>query len=147
MLNHTLDIHLKSTADDWNLLIGLEPTPINFVITPIERLLDTIVPDGFVEVVMKVQYTLRRVLFAGIFFSRSLQCSVMIHSWYQLLLVFQPCSGKCMCFIQEIEEYSTTEENTVEYSEEESEEESEGIKYQPTVLKSLPVDPVRKFLI
>ena len=52
-----------------------------------------------------------------------------------------------MCFIQEIEEYSTTEENTVEYSEEESEEESEGIKYQPTVLKSLPVDPVTKSLI
>ena len=58
MLNHTLDIHLKSTADDWNLLIGLEPTPVNFVITPIERLLDTIAPDSFVEVVMKVQYTL-----------------------------------------------------------------------------------------
>ena len=58
VLNHTLDIHLKSTADDWNLLIGLEPTPVNFVITPIERLLDTIVPDGFVEVVITVQYTI-----------------------------------------------------------------------------------------
>ena len=46
-----------------------------------------------------------------------------------------------------MEESSTTEEYTVEYSEEESEEESEGIKYQPTVLKSLPVDPVRKSLI
>ena len=47
ILYHTLDIHLKSTAEDWNLLIGLEPTPINFVITPIEKLLD----DGFADMV------------------------------------------------------------------------------------------------
>ena len=51
VLHHTLDIHLKSRAEDWNLLIGLEPTPINFLITPIERLLDITTPEGFVEMV------------------------------------------------------------------------------------------------
>ncbi|KAL5251090.1 hypothetical protein ACHWQZ_G016717 [Mnemiopsis leidyi] len=91
VLNHTLDIHLKSTADDWNLLIGLEPTPVNFVITPIERLLDITTPDGYVEV----------------------------------------DTEECV-----------TAENTVEDSEE-SDEEDDGIKYQPTVLKSLPVEPVK----
>ena len=46
-----LDIHLKSSAEDWNLLIGLEPTPINFTITPIERLLDITTPEGFIDLV------------------------------------------------------------------------------------------------
>ncbi|XP_063687177.1 synaptojanin-1-like isoform X3 [Bolinopsis microptera] len=93
ILYHTLDIHLKSTAEDWNLLIGLEPTPINFVITPIEKLLD----DGFVD-------------------------------------------------MEGDESGEEMEENIVEDSEESGEEE-DGVKYQPTVLKSLPrveIEPEKK---
>ena len=33
-------MHLKSTADDWMALLGLDATPVAFNITPIEKLLD-----------------------------------------------------------------------------------------------------------
>ena len=40
VLHNILDITLKSTAEDWELLLSLEPPPISFQITPIEKLLD-----------------------------------------------------------------------------------------------------------
>ena len=62
---------------------------------------------------------------------------------YSICLVssFHQLSLKEITFIKEIEE--DTEENTLEDSDSGEEEEEEGVKYQPTVLKSLPADLVR----